>query len=193
MFGLETIIALLSTHGLMLVGGLAIVEGPIVTVLAAWLASQGIFDIWRLLIVVIVADVLGDIVYYLIGRRGLGIVPARWRSRLGLDQKRLRKMLRHFRAKGGRTLVMGKLTHSAGAAILVAAGIARMPFVPFLMYNFIASIPKSAAFVALGYFVGSAYARIDGWIARGSLILLIALVVAGAVWWFHRRQSCPSK
>ncbi|WP_339111911.1 VTT domain-containing protein [Thioclava sp. GXIMD2076] len=193
MFGLDQIIALLSSHGLVLVGGLSILEGPIVTVLASWLASNGAFDVVPLFFVLVAGDLIGDLGFYFLGRKGLGIVPPKWRHRLGLDGRRLRKMLRHFREKGGRTLIAGKITHSAGAAILVAAGISRMPIVPFFLYNLLATIPKTGALMALGYFMGSAYARIDGWISKGSIIVLAILVIAGIGWYIHhkRQSSCP--
>ncbi|WP_339108008.1 VTT domain-containing protein [Thioclava sp. GXIMD4216] len=193
MFGLDQIISLLAAHGLVLVGALSILEGPIVTVLASWLASNGLFDLLPLFFVLLAGDLIGDLGFYYLGRRGLGIIPAKWRHRLGLDGKRLRKMLRHFRAKGGRTLLVGKITHSAGAAILVAAGISRMPVLPFLLYNLLASIPKTLALMALGYFMGSAYTRIDGWISKGSIILLGVLILAGIGWYIHhkRQSSCP--
>lgn len=186
MFGLETIIAVMAKHGLAVIAPIAVLEGPIVTVIAAWLASQHLFNIWSVAIVVILADLVGDLGLYALGRWGLHRLPKRWRDRLGLNRARLHGLAKHFEAKGGRTLVFGKLTHSAGAAVLVAAGLARLPFWRFVWINLAATIPKSLFFVALGYFIGSAYTRIDDWIARASLVLLGVIVVAGAVWLLRR-------
>ncbi|TQS73454.1 hypothetical protein ERN12_06890 [Rhodobacteraceae bacterium] len=192
MFGLDTVIALIASHGLWLVGGLALIEGPIVSVLSTWLAANGMFDLWPLGAVLLAGDLVGDLAIYALGRYGLGALSAKWRRRLGLGPRRLGRMLRHFRAKGGRTLIMGKLTHSAGAAVLAAAGVARMPIVPFFLYNLVASVPKTLAFMALGYFAGSAYSRIDSWISGGSLAVLGLLVIGVIIWLIYRRKhrSC---
>lgn len=186
MFGLETIIAVMTKHGLAVIAPIAVLEGPIVTVIAAWLASQNLFSVWTVAVVVILADLVGDLGLYSLGRWGLHRLPVRWRDRLGLRRARLRILARHFEAKGGRTLVLGKLTHSAGAAVLVAAGLAKLPLWRFVWINLAATIPKSLFFVALGYFLGSAYTRIDDWIARISLVVLGIVVVAAAVWFIRR-------
>ena len=56
MFGLDTVIALIASHGLWLVGGLALIEGPIVSVLSTWLAANGMFDLWPLGAVLLAGD-----------------------------------------------------------------------------------------------------------------------------------------
>ena len=182
MFGLETVAALIAENGLAVLIPIAVIEGPIVTVIAAWLASRGLMDLWSVVAVVILADIVGDALLYALGRWGISRLPPRWRLKLGLNRARLTKLAQHFVAKGGRTLVIGKLTHSAGAAVLVAAGLARMPMVLFFWLNLLATVPKSLFFVALGYGFGAAYTQIDTWIGRASLILLVCGVLAGAVW-----------
>ncbi len=176
MIGTETVVTLLTKKGLAIVAPIAVVEGPIVTVIAAWLASRGIIEFWPLAAVVITADLVGDLIFYALGRYGIKRLPRRWRARLGLHGSRLHSLVAHFEEKGGRTLVFGKVTHSAGAAILVAAGVAKMPFAQFVLFNLLATIPKSFVFLVLGYSLGAAYARIDDWIARGSLIVFGALL-----------------
>ena len=186
MIGLETIVALASAHGLVLVAPLAVIEGPIVTVIAAWLASRYILDVRAVAAVVIAADVVGDLTLYALGRWGLHRLPKRWRDRLGLNRARLLGLAKHFRAQGTRTLVIGKLTHSAGAAILVAAGLAKLRLWRFFWVNLLTTIPKSLFFVGLGYSIGAAYARIDNWISRASLVLGGALILVGVLWLLSR-------
>ncbi|MCE5972041.1 VTT domain-containing protein [Sinirhodobacter sp. WL0062] len=182
MIGLETVIALISKHGLTLVAPIAVIEGPIVTVIAAWLASQHLMDLWRVTLVVVLADLIGDLIWYSLGRWGLAHLPQGILRRLGLRPARLELLAGQFRKKGARILIFGKWTHSAGAAILIAAGMARMNVWRFSWVNLAASIPKSLFFVALGYGFGAAYGQIEGWIFRGSLALLVATLLFGAIW-----------
>ncbi|MBU2960823.1 VTT domain-containing protein [Citreicella sp. C3M06] len=186
MLGLETVAALIAKDGLVLLAPIAVLEGPIVTVIAAWVASRGLLDVWSVAIVVILADVFGDALFYGLGRWGLHRLPIRWRYRMGLNRARLSKLAGHFERSGVRTLIFGKWTHSAGAAVLVAAGLGRMPLAKFLWVNLIATIPKSLFFVAIGYLFGSAYSRIDDWIARISLLLLGVILLAGIIWLLKR-------
>jgi len=188
LLGLETVAALIAKDGLAILAPIAVLEGPIVTVIAAWLASRGLLDVWSVAIVVILAALVGDARFSALGRWGLNRLSIRWRYRLGLSRSRLSSLAEHFRTSGGKTLVFGKLTHSAGAPILVAAGLGRMPVAKFLWVNLLATIPKSLFFVAIGYAFGSAYSQIDNWIARVSLLLIGVIVLTGIVW-FLKKQT----
>jgi membrane-associated protein len=173
------LVQLLSGHGIAFLVPLAILEGPIVTILAAWLASLGLLDLRQVIVVVIIADLIGDAMLYLLGRFGLELLPARARQRMGLSRRRLVRMMRLFQDKGAKILVMGKLTHAAGFAVLIAAGAARMPFTTFLATNFAATLPKSLALVALGYLFGAAHSQISNGIYWASLaaVATVAMVL----------------
>ncbi|MBD3803264.1 MAG: VTT domain-containing protein [Rhizobiaceae bacterium] len=189
MIGLETLTALMAKHGLAVIAPIAVLEGPIVTVIAAWLASQNLFSVWSVSVIVILADVVGDVGLYSLGRWGLNRMPKRWRDKLGLNRARLVSAGRHFQNKGVKTLLFGKWTHSAGAPVLVAAGVARMNIWLFTLTNLIATIPKSLAFVALGYWLGSYYGKIDSWLTKGSIILLVLILFGGTIWLFRRKRQ----
>ncbi|MFT4150505.1 MAG: DedA family protein [Paracoccaceae bacterium] len=186
MFGIETVIALVKAHGLALIAPLSILEGPIVTVIAAYLASLAYLNIYAVIVVVILGDLIGDVILYGAGRWGSG---ARWMARLGLSDEKLGQLTAHFADKGPRTLVFGKWTHSAGAAVLFAAGVARMPFGTFLFWNTLATVPKSLLFVAIGYSFGHLYNQIDDWIGRISAVLLTLLIMGAGLWWWNRRRK----
>lgn len=184
----DQLMALVATAGLPVVGLVAVLEGPIITVLAGWAAAQGLLPLWPLAVVLVLADLIGDLAFYALGRQGAAWVPQPLRDRLGLHPERLDGVARRFHTRGGRILIMGKLTHSAGALILTAAGAARMPLRPFVVYNLMATVPKSLIFLALGHIAGHAWERIGTWIANGSWILL-ALIAATFVLRRWRRGS----
>ncbi len=179
MIGLETVVALITKHGLTLLAPMAVVEGPIVTVIAAWLASRQLFDLWSVTAVVLLADMVGDMIWYGVGRFWLGPMPERWRRRLGLRRARLAALSAQFSTRGAKILMFGKWTHSAGLAVLVAAGAARMPAWRFFWVNSLISVPKVLIFVAIGYGFGAAYGQIDGWIFKGSALALGLIVAIG--------------
>lgn len=184
MFTLDTVVQLIQSHGLWLLVPFAILEGPIVTVIAAYIASLGLMNVWAVYAVCVVSDLIGDAMYYGIGRMGPRFLPERWLTRMGLNEARHLALTDHFAQKGGRTILFGKWTHSTGLPIMLASGMARMNFTAYLWYNLIGTLPKTAVFVALGYFIGAAYASIDTYIARISLILLgVALLIALVVWY----------
>ena len=189
MVTLDTAIRILQSEGLWLLFPIAVVEGPIATVIAAYLASLGYFNILAVYLVVVLSDLVGDTICYLLGRFGHDAILTRWGSRVGVNEKRMATLEEHFRLRGGRTLLIGKLTHSAGFVILLAAGAARMPFSRFIWYNFLGTIPKSLFFLTIGYTLGYAYNTIDSYIFSASIGILIVAAVAGSYWLASTKRS----
>ncbi|MGB8621367.1 MAG: DedA family protein [Paracoccaceae bacterium] len=189
MMQLDTVVHAIQGYGLLILFPLAVLEGPIVTVIAAYFAQLGLMNVVGVYTVCVIADLAGDAALYGLGLWAPGRFPVRWLLWLGITQDRLARLEAHFRERGPRTLLLGKLTHSAGFAVLLAAGASRMRFATFLWYNLLATLPKTLLFVVIGYSFGAAYKAIDSYIFRGSLILLAALATGGAIWLLHRRRS----
>ena len=172
---LDAVMALIQGYGLWILAPFAIIEGPIATVLAAYLAHEGYMNLAAVYAVCVAGDLMGDALLYLVGRYGAGRLP------LGLA------MTQHFAAKGGRTLMFAKITHSAGLPILIASGMAKMNVTLYMWYNLLGTLPKTALLVLIGYYFGAAYGLIDTYIYRISLVLLVFLVLGSSYYIWRRR------
>lgn len=192
MIQLDALAPLVEDFGLWIVAIAAIVEGPVVTVLSTALAREGLLPILPLAMILLAGDLVGDLLLYALGRRGLANLPRAWRRWLGLGPARALQLARHFGRHGGKTLMLAKLTHSVGAPVLVAAGMARMPVVPFLAWNTLAAVPKTVGLMALGWFAGDAWRHIELWLGRWTWLVLALIVAAVAIWWFRRCQCLQS-
>ena len=159
--GLDTIVSILQSHGSIILFPLAIVEGPIVTVVAAFVASQGYLSLAAVYLVVVAADLVGDVLFYLVGRHGKELLLDRWGHYVGITPERLLALEQHFDQHGGKTLLIAKVTHSLGFAVLLAAGASRMHFGMFVWYNIVGTLPKSLFFLLVGYVLGYAYLQIE--------------------------------
>lgn len=165
-----------------------VVEGPIATVIGAFLASRGLLDVALVYAVAVSGDLIGDLLFYGVGRsdRLASLV-----SRSTFIERRRRQvevLIGRFRAHAGGTLLFGKLTHAAGFLVLLAAGAARVPITTFLWYNLLGTLPKAAVFVMIGYFAGAAYAQINAYLGILSL-LSFPLICLGIGIYFRRRLA----
>ena len=180
------LLQLIQDHGLVLLAPLALLEGPIVSVLGGYLAGREILNLWALLAVVVVADLLGDALLYGVGLQGGRLLPRRLRARLIERNARLQARLkREIEDHGTRLLVLGKLTHGAGFAVLMAAGAAHYPFLRFLLVNFLTTLVKSGALVTLGWWMGDQWQHAELWMDR-AVVLVVALALVGVAIWLHR-------
>ncbi len=182
-----------SGYGLLFLG--AVAEGPLVTVLAAFLASQGEFSVAGVYVAVVLGDLAGDALYYAMGRwcaSGLGgRLGCVWRGRRGVRlRQRVLALREYLSAHPGRVLLLGKLTHSAGFAVLLAAGAARVRPGVYMTYNLLGTLPKSAALMLIGYFFGRFYTTLHAELRLAALAGLAAALLAVGVMW--RRASRAS-
>jgi membrane-associated protein len=164
---------LIGAHGLWLLFALTLIEGPVATVIAAAMAGRGLLDPAVVFAVAVAGDLAGDALLYAIGRlspaltRRLGgaqgdAVPARhggWRETL------------HQRS--WQIIALGKLTHVAGFAVILAAGAARVPFGLFLGVSALATLPKVAVLVLAGWAMGRTI-DVPWMVALGALGLFVA-------------------
>jgi len=167
---------------------LAVAEGPIVTIIAGFLTSLGYFNFLVIYILAVVGDIVGDVIYYFIGRWGGRRIMERGRF-LWLRAEEFTKIENHFFNHAGKTLLFGKWTHSVGAIILTAAGMSRMPLGKFVFYNTAGSIPKSLALMIVGFYFGRAYQQIDKYFGFGALIMLVIIIVVTAAYLLIRRTG----
>lgn len=185
----DILVQLLQTNGLLLLFPLAVIEGPIVTVIAGWLARLGYFPLVWAVLILVVADLVGDSLLYGLGRAGPNVLPQKLRQVLGVTDARIALMAEHFSKQGGRTLIAAKLTHSFGFVVLVAAGASRMSFPAFLCFNLVGTIPKTLFFLLIGYAIGEAHVTIDNWIGRASLGIVFLGVAILSIWYWNKKRE----
>jgi membrane-associated protein len=168
-----TIDGFLMAHGSALILPLAIIEGPVVTILTGFLTAQGYFD-WRwALCLLMCGDLIGDLLYYCLGR-SVSTPIARLGRFLGMSNvisDELRHGLTH---NATRMLLIGKWTHSIGFLVLVGSGMLRLPLRRFVRVNLLATVPKSAVLFGFGYFAGDYYPLFARHFVLGTILLCAA-------------------
>ena len=184
---LSEISILLDNYKYLFLFPIVVIEGPIITVIAGLLVSLGHLNVFIAYPLIVFADVVGDSLYYIIGYYGRIKFIERWGRFLGITKERVKKLENLFVSHTGKTLAIGKLTHAAGAVVLVAAGVARVPYWQFVWYNFLPTIPKSLAFLLVGYYFGKAYQQIDNYFNDIVLVLFVIFVLAVIVYILIKR------
>jgi len=178
------VIHFLLKYGYPIIFLLVVYEGPIVTIIASFLAASGVFNVFILYPLVVVADLTGDIIWYYVGYFGREKVINRWGRFLGLPYKRIEKFEKineRFKNHQGKVLFTAKITHVIGFPFLIGAGIFKWDIKRFIWFNFLATLPKSLAWVLLGYYFGHAsiivskYLKYGTFISAGVLILSILI------------------
>jgi membrane protein DedA with SNARE-associated domain len=177
-----TVIGWIASYRYLILFPLVVIEGPIVTIIAGFLASLGQMNLLICYPLVVVGDIVGDLLMYAQGRWGGKPAVEKWGRRFGVKPSFVERLERHFAKHPGKTLVVGKLTQFFGGPILIAAGMAQMPILDFIWFNIIGTLPKSLILLLIGFYFGAAYATFDKIFNVAGLavaaVIAIAVIVA---------------
>ena len=177
----EVIIQQLIAQGYMALFLIAIIEGPLITILGGFLSSLGVFNIYIAYLVILIADVIGDLLAYSIGYFGRNRVAVRVLSWLKISEDRLLGLDDFFLRHGGKSIFLAKFITGAGSWTLISAGMARFKLQKFLKYTISAGILKTGAYMALGYFFGHIYKLLIQTMNTASAIIVILILLAIAI------------
>lgn len=165
-----------------------LVPGESVVVIAGLLASQGVLELALVIGAASVGAVLGDSVGYFIGRRFGEAFFLKYGRSLFFRKKYLEDTKRAFNRQGGKIVFLGRFMSWLRAFVPVVAGISRMPYYQFLLFNVTGGIAWAVSFSLIGYFVGNNW----GTVQRSLGIFGLAAFVVGAVGlyiYFSRRRK----
>ncbi len=152
--------------------------GETALVAAAVLASNGKFDITWVIVVAAAGAILGDNVGYWLGRLGGRRLLQRW-PRINRHAERILPRAEEFFARhGGKTVFIGRFVAILRITSAWLAGVSRMPWWRFLLWNAAGGIAWACLIGLVAYYVGKAAADAIG---RYGLIGGAAVVVLAAV------------
>jgi membrane protein DedA with SNARE-associated domain len=168
-----------------------ILEGPVATLLAAFAASLGFFNIYLVFILSMLGDITGDIILYIIGYTGGARALAKAENILKIKPALVIKMEKLFQNHGKKTIFAVKSTTGLCWITFIAAGAMRMNFHKFLWGSFWGGIIWSTFLIIAGYFFGYAFETINEYIKYAGFIILIAVIVFYASITYYKK--CRSR
>jgi membrane protein DedA with SNARE-associated domain len=161
--------------------------GETALIAAAVLAHRGHLAIGAVIAVAAAAAIAGDNAGYLIGRRG-----GRWLltrpGPLGSHRRRLLERGERFFARHGpRAVFVARFVAGARATTAWLAGVNRMPWRTFLLWNALGGVAWAVAIGLLGFFLGAAAERLIRSAGLGAAVAVLVLALAVYAW--QRRRA----
>jgi membrane-associated protein len=174
---MEHIIYLLSHYKYLMLFPLAIVEGPIITVIAGFLCAGGFLAPLPSGLIIVCGDVIGDSLYYALGRWGIPPFLRGVSKRLRLDEAQLARVGRYFGSNPARTISMSKVILGVGVTGLYLAGNAGIAYPKFLRICLITSALQCVLYFTIGVLFGHAYRQINEYLNYVAAIAIISALV----------------
>jgi membrane protein DedA with SNARE-associated domain len=165
------------------------IPSELIMPLAGYMAAQGKFSLFGIIVAGMLGSVLGALSLYYLGRKfgedrlkEFADNHGRW---LTLSRKDIERAKRWFDQHGGAAMFFCRLIPGVRSLISVPAGIAGMKVLPFLAYTATGTGMWAVLLTYLGYFLGSEYAQVSeyldpvSWIVFGAVGVLYFVRVIG--------------
>src|SRR5215216_1431685 len=164
--------------GVMLESSGVPLPGETILLAAGFLAQRGHIDVGDTIVFGILGAVVGDQLGYWVGREGGRPFVLRWGRYARITPERLARAEAFFERHGGKAVFLARFFAGLRVFGALVAGISRMRWATFSLYNALGGAVWATAVVLLGYFLGSSLGLAERWLGRGTLVLAVVLAVA---------------
>ena len=166
------------------------VPGETTLLFAAFLAfSEHHLTLGGIIAVAVVACTLGDNLGYWIGFHGGRPLLEHQRRIFHVSEEHLQRGERFFQRYGSFTVFFARFVFGMRIIAGPLAGVLKMPWRKFVLFNFLGAVVWVSVIASLGYFFGSRWERLTGDLERAEILLIVALVLLGLFWWWRSRQE----
>lgn len=186
-FSLNIILGWIVAYRYLVLFPIAILEGPIISIIAGFLISIHLMELWIVFGVLVAGDVVGDILLYAVGRWGGSPLITRWGPKFGATPEHMDKFEKLFKTHAKKTLLFGKWGHAFGFPILVSAGVVREDLREFLLVSIGGTIPKTLFLILIGFYFGAAYENIDRYFTYAVVAIITLVAIAIFAYWLLGR------
>jgi membrane-associated protein len=187
---LEYIIHLLTVYKYLILFPLAVVEGPILAVIAGLLCIEGFLNPVIVYPIIVFGDITGDSLLYALGRWGKAQRPGRWYRLIGLTAGKIERARTYFAANPVRTVSLPKIILGVGVAGIFLAGNSRVPYRKFLAVCLGTSAMQYTVYLGIGLLFGRAYKEINLYL---NCLVAILIAVAFGVFFVYILKSLDKR
>ena len=162
------------------------IPGETMLLLSAAYAGAGGLHVRGVIIAAALGAIVGDSIGYEIGRLGGRALLERYGHILHLSERHLARAEAFFARHGDKRVFFGRFTAFLRTFSAFMAGVNRIPYRRFLLYNAAGGILWAITFGLLGAVFGSQWPLIERWAGRAGLLIaavLLLIVLAGFLYW----------
>ncbi len=160
--------------------------GETILLASGVLVQRGHLDLGDAIVFGIVGAVVGDQIGYWVGRKGGRPFVLRWGRYLFITPERLARAEAFFERHGGKAVFLARFFSGLRVFGALVAGISRMRWGTFILYNALGGAVWATAVVLVGYFLGSSLGLVERWLGRATLVLVVMLAVVVAFYLAYR-------
>ena len=183
----SSIFSFIMNQGYFFIFLLMFLEGPIVTSAAAFAASLGYLNIYIIIILSILGNLVPDTLFFFIGRLGRKKSVESYMVRLGLTASRIKNIEKNLKNHSIKTLIIVKITPFLPLPGIILAGFMKVPIRKFFYVDILFNIVATMIFAGFGFYFGIATDSLFKYLKIGeyALVLIIPLILLS--YWIYKK------
>jgi membrane-associated protein len=151
-------------------------------------ATTGVFNIWAIGLLLTAASILGNTAGYGIGKAAGPRLFSRDDSML-FNKKHLYRAHEFYERHGGKTIIIARFMPIVRTFVPVVAGMARMDYKRYTLYNAVGGIGWIWSMLMIGYFLGRYIPHVDEHIESVILLVILLSFLPGVIGWLRSRSG----
>jgi len=170
------------------------VPGETVLLLASFLAfSQHRLYLPYIIVVAVCAATIGDNRGYWVGHHGGRPLLERYRKFFRIREETITRGEELFARYGAVTIFFARFV--AGMRVIAGplAGVLRMNWRKFLIFNFLGALFWVTVISCVGYFFGKHWEQLIDFVDDMNIVIIVAIVVAALLYWWRRKRKAHRK
>ena len=152
---------------------------------AGFAAGRTPMNLWAVALAGAVGCALGSAVAYIVGATGGREFVFKYGKYILLRKRDVEKSEAWFAKSGNATVFIARLLPVVRTFISLPAGIAKMPFVPFLVLSFLGSLPWCYALAYIGAQLQNNMDKLKPYFHGADAIIAVVFIGLFAVWLRH--------
>lgn len=160
-FCMDEILFLLEKYKYALLLPLAIIEGPIVSIIAGFLCSINFLSLFFAYPLIVFGDLLGDAALYTLGHWSEKGWAKKLGDYMGLTQEKMSQVDKYVRSNLFRSVALSKIILGIGFTGLFMMGKVKIPFKRVMLFCFFISMLQASFYLITGWFFGAFYKQIS--------------------------------
>ena len=158
---------------------IACAEGPWISLILGVVLRLGFLYFWPIYIALMVGDLVGDVIWYYVGRRYGHSFISKHGHRFNITEAGVERLTRLFHKHKHVVLFLSKISNGMGFALvtLMTAGMVKIPFGRYIIVNAVGQLVWTGFLIGTGFFFSSLYITVDNVLGKISITAVIVILL----------------
>jgi len=173
---------------------LFLIEGPIFNYVVGFASSLGFFNIFIVLLLAVAGNVIGDIIYFFLGRIWGTTLIKKYLER-SINSSKTQKIKTYLKNNPGKTIFVVKTAPLVPVPGLILIGTTNIKFKNFLYYSIVFSVIQCMIMVFIGYYSGKLFGLLFSYVKYSSYLIGAFIILSIGIYFLIKyiMQKLSSK